>query len=109
MPLQRGEMPVAGPVEPDQEPPAIGERAQIKIAVVIHVGGHNRQDAARKPQNLGRRTGDVDDDVRLGWARKHYGIQHAVTVEVGPDRRVRGIRRERECGDDRRDEANDLS
>ena len=107
MPLQRGETTMAGFIEPDQEPRAIRERAQIKITVVIHVGRDDRKDAAGQLQNLRRRTRDLDNDVRLGWARKDHRIQHAVTVEVGPNRRVHWIRREAERGDERRDDGKD--
>ena len=83
--LQGGETAVPGFVQPDQQTSPFRERAQIEMAVVIDVGGDNGNDPAGKSQNLGRRTGNLDNDVRLGRTRKHHSVQHTVTVEVGID------------------------
>ena len=105
MPLQFGEPAMAGFVEPDKQAPTLRERAQIETAIVIDVSRDDRNDPAGQPQNLRRRTGDVDDDVRVWGTRKNHRIQHAVTVEVGRNRCARGAR----CQAERRHEGPDPS
>src|SRR5207245_4629220 len=53
-------------------------------------------------------TGDADDKVRFGRTRKYHGVQDAVAVEVGHDRRLRDICAKTERRQERYDDRPEL-
>jgi hypothetical protein len=83
--FERGEPAVTSFIEPDEQASPFRKRAQIKVAVVIDIGGDNRNEAAGQFQHLRRRTRNLYDDVRLGRTREHHGVEHTIAVEVRPD------------------------
>src|SRR6266446_3465343 len=100
---------MAGFVEPDMQASPLRERTQIEVAIMIDVNRDDRNNPDGQLENLRRRAGEVDHDVRRRGARKIDRIQHAVAVEVGRNRGASRVRRDKQRGREERGEGPDLS
>ena len=89
--------PVLPVVQPDEEATAFGQRADVEVAVMIDVAGHDRNDAVEELENLRSRARKPDDDVGFGRTRENDAIGNAVAVEVGVDRRPHWSGEQTDC------------